>query len=63
VKFAPASDAWDITAYLNNATDTLGIKALTFNDNRNTAANSTTGHQTAQLGDPRLWGLVFNLRF
>ncbi len=63
VKFAPPSDTWDITAYLNNATDTLDIKSLSFNDNRNTAANSTTGHQTAQLGDPRLWGLVFNIRF
>lgn len=63
LKFAPASDAWDITAYLNNATDELDIKSLAFNDNRNPGANSTTGHQTASLGDPRLWGLVFNLRF
>lgn len=63
VKFAPASDAWDVTAYLNNATDELDIKSLNFNDNRNTAANSTTGHQTATLGDPRMWGLIFNVRF
>ncbi len=63
VKFAPPSDTWDITAYLNNATNELDIKSLNFNDNRNTAANSTTGHQTATLGDPRLWGLVFNIRF
>lgn len=63
LKFAPASDAWDVTAYLNNATDELDIKSLSFNDNRNTAASSTTGHQTASLGDPRIWGLIFNVRF
>jgi len=63
VKFAPPSDAWDVTAYVNNATDELDIKSLSFNDNRNTAANSTTGHQTASLGDPRIWGLIFNIRF
>jgi iron complex outermembrane receptor protein len=63
VKYAPASDAWDVTAYVNNATDELDIKSLNFNDNRNTAANSTTGHQTATLGDPRIWGLIFNVRF
>ncbi len=63
LRFAPASDAWDITAYLNNATDELDIKSLNFNDNRNVAANSTTGHQTATLGDPRMWGVIFNIRF
>ncbi len=62
LRFKPASDSWDITAYVNNVTDELNIRALTYTNN---PANSATnyGHVTATLGEPRTYGVVLNARF
>lgn len=62
LRFAPGNDAWDITAYANNVTDELNIRALTYDANP-ANANSTYGQVLATLGEPRTFGVVLNARF
>lgn len=64
LRFSPASDTWDITAYANNVTDELNIRALGYTNNpANSGANQTFGHNTVTLGEPRTYGVTLNARF
>jgi iron complex outermembrane receptor protein len=71
LRFVSASGRWSATAYVNNATDELNIQSLTYTDTPGTynpttrvfTPNATYGHNTATLGDPRTWGVAFEVRF
>jgi iron complex outermembrane receptor protein len=55
---------WDITTYVHNLTDELDIKTLTYGGNPLAqGATGTYGHITGTLGEPRTWGMNFNMRF
>lgn len=62
IRYRSASERWDVTAYVNNVTDELALRSLSYGANPANAA-STWGHVTATLGDPRLAGLILGLRF
>lgn len=64
VKFVPASDGWDLTAYVHNLTDELEIKQLFYANNPlGGGPTGNYGHTTALLGEPRTFGVILNLRF
>lgn len=60
LRFAPAGDRWDVTAYVNNATDELNIKSLTYDPN---PAGATLGQTLATLGEPRTYGVILTAKF
>lgn len=62
VRFTPPHGHWSLTAYLNNATDTLDIRGLAYNANPANAA-TTYGQTTAALGEPRMMGIIATASF
>ena len=60
LRFAPAGDRWDVPAYVNNATDELNIKSLTYDPN---PAGATLGQTLATLGEPRTYGVILTAKF
>jgi iron complex outermembrane recepter protein len=62
LRFSPASGNWDLTAYVNNATDELNVITRAYSDNPS-AANAIFGHITGTIGEPRTYGLILNARF
>jgi iron complex outermembrane receptor protein len=73
--YKAASGAWDVTAYVHNVFDELDIKNIGYTNNpgvaaatagvprRTVAANSSYGHVTAALGEPRTVGVILSARF
>ncbi len=62
LRFTPRNARWDLTGYVNNATDEIATRSLIYNANPANAA-TTYGHTTAQLGDSRIFGIILNTRF
>jgi iron complex outermembrane receptor protein len=60
LKFTSPSETWDVTGYVNNATDELNIKSLAYDPN---PASAIYGLTTATVGEPRTYGVVFTARF